>query len=215
MCWSTGMCAYDTYLFLDSKSCSFAEACKGICIFAARSQGQGPQRDFVCTHWQRVLANDSRSSRNGFPFRRRHWELNEVTLRDRNPAKCYCVLSLPNQNAANLLGHVRPTLACLDLSCEACMMSTQLESRGKSSPYSAWAQLCIIAVQELQTRIKEGNAFIELCCRLFASALGPVLAFEQAVNDAGCVVRNLKEFMVLYSSLSSAVELAIQWVHVC
>ena len=94
-------------------------------------------------------------------------------------------------------------------------MATQLEGCDTANPYSAWAQHCVIAVQELQTRVKEGTSFTEICCRLFSSALGAVLAFEQAVDDKGRVVSNLREFTVMYSTLSSAVDLAIQWVQVC
>ena len=95
------------------------------------------------------------------------------------------------------------------------MLSTQLEAHDTPNPYSSWAAHCVTAVQELQTRVKEGNALTELCCRLFGSALGAVLAFEQAVADEGCVARNLREFTVMYSSLFSAIELAIKWVQVC
>lgn len=35
-------------------------------------------------------------------------------------------------------------------------MATQLEGCDTANPYSAWAQHCVIAVQELQTRVKEG-----------------------------------------------------------
>ena len=113
MYWSAGMWAYDAYLFLDSKSCSFAESCERICIFAARPQGQRSQRDFVCAHQQRFLAKDSRSLRNAVPFRRRHWEFNgDRKPTTHKPSPCQ-VLSF-----FNAAGHVQPTLACLGSSFE-------------------------------------------------------------------------------------------------
>ena len=66
----------------------------------------------------------------------------------------------------------------------------------------------------MQSCVKEEIVFTPICCQLFGSALGAVLSFEQAVALKGCVVSNLREFTAMYSSLSSAIELTIQWVQV-